>query len=70
LSFAGIDVSAFDAAEPFGGDFIQFDFSPNASGIDTGADLDVFAVIPLPHPAALAGMGLACVGLVSRRRLG
>ncbi len=71
-TFAGIDVSAF-LNNPTGGDFINFDYNPGATpsmpGVDMDASFDVFAtVIPLPHPAALAAVGVIGVGSLQRRR--
>lgn len=64
--FAGVDISAFAAAEPLYGAFLQFAFSPNASGHDADSDLDLIVSIPLPGSAGLATLGL--LGLASRRR--
>lgn len=66
--FGNIDVTDFVALQPFGGNFINFDFAPDANGRAGDADLDVFTIIPLPHPAALAGFGLAGIVVARRRR--
>ncbi len=64
--FAGVDISAFAAAEPLFGAFLQFAFSPNAQGHDADSDLDLIVSIPLPGSAGLATLGM--LGLASRRR--
>lgn len=65
-TFAGTDVSVFNAAEPLSGAFTEFAFSPDAAGIDTDANMDVFVTIPLPTTAAMASLPL--LGLAVRRR--
>ena len=65
-SWAGVDVSAFDAVEPLNGNFLTLSYSPDAAGKDTSADMEVFVVIPLPFTAGLASLGLA--GLACRRQ--
>ncbi len=67
-TFAGVDVTAWDNAEPLFGSLIHFKFNPNASGVDNDADIDIFVVVPLPAAPALAGVGLLGLAGVSRRR--
>jgi len=67
--FAGVDVSDWNEAEPLIGSFIQFKFAPNASGVDTDSDIDIFVVIPLPAGGALASAGLIGLLGVRRRRM-
>ena len=66
--FSGVDVSRWDDAEPLFGSFIQFQFNPNANGVDDETDIDIFVVVPLPTAPALAGVGLAGMLLGVRRR--
>jgi|GEM_PF-1594613 len=68
--FAGVDVSRWNEAEPLSGSFIQFQFDPNADGVDTETDIDIFIVVPLPAGGALATVGLVGLAGVRRRRLG
>jgi hypothetical protein len=65
-SWASVDVSPWDAAEPLHGSFLNVAYNPNGSGLDVDADMEVFVVIPLPSAAGLASVGL--IGLASRRR--
>ncbi|MGD9692480.1 MAG: hypothetical protein AB7G17_10705 [Phycisphaerales bacterium] len=64
--FAGVDISMFTAFEPLFGSFLQFAFSPDATGHDADSDLDLVVSVPLPGSAGLATLGL--LGLASRRR--
>lgn len=66
--FGGIDVSEFVARSPLTGNFLNFDFAPDATGFTSLADLDVFTAIPLPTSGALAGAGLAGLAVARRRR--
>lgn len=68
-TFAGVDVTAWDSAEPLGGSFLQFTFGPTGpNNTDTDADIDIFVVVPLPAPAGLATAGLIGLAAVRRRR--
>lgn len=67
-SFAGADVSAFFSVQPLFGSFLHFAFNPTAGGLDQDADIDIFATIPLPTTAGLAGAGLLGLAGVRRRR--
>ncbi len=66
--FAGVDVTTWSSAEPLGGSFLQFKFGPDAFGIDTNADIDIFVTVPLPTPFGLAGVGLIGLATLRRRR--
>ena len=46
---------------------LQFAFSPNAQGVDTQSDIDIFVVVPLPAGGAMAFVGLAGLASVRRR---
>lgn len=63
--FAGADITPWFNAQPLNGSFINFGFNPNSSGFDAAADLDIFLV---PTPAAGGVLGLAMLGLSTRRR--
>lgn len=70
-TFAGVDVSLWDEAEPLTGSFLQFKFDPDANGTDVDSDIDIFVVVPLPTAPALAGVSLiGLLGASRRRRLG
>lgn len=62
--FGGVNVGQYGSG-PWTGSFLAFAFSPNANGVDTNTDLDLYANIPAPGAAALGLMGLAAMG---RRR--
>jgi opacity protein-like surface antigen len=74
--FAGVDVTPWFASQGGGGllgSFLQFNFTPDASGFSF-ADVDLFVnaqVIPLP-PAGWTGLatlaGLMAAGYIRRRR--
>lgn len=64
--YGDLDVSAFTAIQPFLGNFLHFDYRPDAAGRDSLADIDIFTVIPSPSTAMLAGV--AALGLARRRR--
>ena len=73
--FGNVDVSPWFNQQLAGlmGSFLQFNFSPNASGFSY-ADMDIFVnaeVVPLP-PAAWTGLatlsGLMTMGYIRRRR--
>ncbi len=66
--FAGVNVSPFFSVQPLFGSFLHFAFSPNAAGRDADADIDIFATIPLPTSAGLAGAGLLGLAGIRRRR--
>jgi hypothetical protein len=69
FDFGGVDVSAIFGADAFNetleGSFLLTSFSPDANGIDTRADIDVF-IVPTPGTAALAG--LAGIAILRRKR--
>ncbi|RMH27961.1 MAG: hypothetical protein D6693_04310 [Planctomycetota bacterium] len=74
-TFAGVDVSPWNASEPLNGSFLQFKFGQDAnndgiadSNVDTDSDIDVFVIVPTPTAAGLAGLGLLGLGAVRRRR--
>lgn len=67
--FAGVDVSAWAAISSINGSFLQFKFGPDQQGVDSDADADIFAVVPMPAPAALGFVGLAGLGMIRRRRV-
>lgn len=66
--FAGVDVTAWANQGALSGSFLQFKFGPDAQGIDTDADVDIFAVVPTPAPIAMGLAGLAGLGVTRRRR--
>jgi opacity protein-like surface antigen len=69
LTFAGVDVSQWNDAEPLSGSFLHFAFDPNAQGVDSDADYEIYieaAVVPLPATAGLGAAGLP--GLAGLRR--
>ena len=63
-SYAGVDVSAWNAAEPLNGSFLTFAYDPDEDGIDDSADVDLYAFVPTPGAIALFGLG----GLALARR--
>ena len=69
FNFGGVDVGAIFGANAFNetleGSFLVTSFSPDANGIDTRADIDVF-IVPTPGTAALAG--LAGIAVLRRKR--
>jgi len=68
-TFAGIDVSLWHDAEPLSGSFLNFAFAPDAQGVDTDSDYEIFVeavVIPLPAGAGLSAAGL--LGFAGLRR--
>ncbi|MHC4975155.1 MAG: hypothetical protein ACYTF7_00960 [Planctomycetota bacterium] len=68
-SWANVDVSTWDDAEPLTGSFLNFAFNPDGNGIDADSDMEVYIyarAIPLPATAGLATVGL--MGLSTRRR--
>jgi len=65
-TYAGVDVTKWFDAQPLRGSFLQFAFNPDANGVDSGSDIDVFVTVPLPAGGALAFAGMA--GLVGVRR--
>ena len=67
-TFAGVDVSSWFTSQPLIGSFLQFAFSPNASGVDTDTDIDIFILVPLPTGAGLAATGLLGLAAIRRRR--
>lgn len=66
-SFGGVDVSAWDGAEPLQGAIQFFAYSPNSQGRDADSNLDVFVAVPAPGAVALP-MGLALTAMRRRRR--
>lgn len=66
-TFAGVDVSPWFNAQPLTGSFLQFAFSPDAQGVDTQSDIDIFVTVPLPAGGAMAFVGLAGLAGVRRR---
>ncbi len=66
--FAGANVNPFFSVQPLFGSFLHFAFNPNAQGLDSDADIDIFATIPLPTSAGLATVGLLGLAGVRRRR--
>lgn len=70
-TFAGIDVSLWNDAEPLSGSFLNFAFDPDAQGVDSDADYEIYieaVAIPLPAGGALSAAGL--LGLAGVRRRG
>ncbi len=67
-TFAGVDVTQWDNAEPLSGSFLQFKFNPDQNGTDIDSDIDIFVVVPMPTAPALAGVGLFGVFATTRRR--
>ncbi len=65
--FAGVDVSDWFAHQPLRGSFSEIKFNPNGAGTDTNADVDIFAVVPLPGPAAMGLAGMLGLGVIRRR---
>ncbi|MGP1309399.1 MAG: hypothetical protein ACTS27_04300 [Phycisphaerales bacterium] len=63
--FAGAGITPYFNAQPLDGSFLNFQFNPNANGVDTSTDLDVF-LVPSAPAAGVLGLGLA--GFASRRR--
>ncbi|MBL8764900.1 MAG: hypothetical protein JNM07_11585 [Phycisphaerae bacterium] len=61
----GVDISAFMVGYPLVGSFLNFAFSPNSSGTDANADVDLYVQVPLPGAACL---GLVGMGIVAGRR--
>lgn len=69
FDFGGVDIGAIFGAEAFNesleGSFLLTSFSPDANGLDTRADIDIF-IVPTPGAAALAG--LAGIAILRRKR--
>lgn len=65
--FAGVDVSSWDIGG-VSGSFLEFKFGPDANGVDTDADADIFAMVPMPSPVLMGVGGLAGVAGLRRRR--
>ncbi len=66
--FAGVDVTTWSSVQPLTGSFLQFKFGPDAQGVDTNTDIDIFAVVPLPTPVGLGVAGLVGIAGLRRRR--
>jgi len=66
-TFAGVDVSDWFNTQPLSGSFIQFAFNPDAQGVDSDSDVDIFVAVPLPAGGAMAFAGLAGLASVRRR---
>lgn len=64
--FLGVDISPWGDVEPDVGSFADVFFDPGADNISDNSQADVWVMIPLPGPAAMAGLGLT--GLLVRRR--
>ncbi len=62
--FGGVNVAQYGPG-PWSGSFLAFAFSPDANGVDSNTDLDLYANVPTPGAAALAVLGLGAMG---RRR--
>lgn len=66
VNFDGIDVSNFFNNIPLAGNFIEFAYNPDANGLDTTSNMNIFVSVPAPMGAALGLAGLA--GVAARRR--
>lgn len=65
-TFAGVDVSQwFNYNGILPGNFVNFAYDPDSTGLDSNANIDIFVAIPLPSAGL---MGLAGMGLVAVRR--
>lgn len=64
-SFLGVDISTWGSAQPLMGYFANIQYQPNANGIDSDVDVDVFQV---PTPGALALLSLGGLAATRRRR--
>lgn len=65
--FAGVSITPWFNAQPLDGAFLNFSFNPNANGFDMDTDIDIY-LIPAPHAGLV--LGVAGLGLASRRRRG
>lgn len=63
-----IDVSNFGLTA-YIGNFLGIDFTPNAAGVDSSADLEIFITsqVPAPAPLAISALGVSLLA-VNRRR--
>lgn len=60
----GVDVTEWRANEPLDGSFLTFAYNPDAMGVDSAVDLDLWVNVPTPGAVALFGLG----GLVALKR--
>lgn len=63
--FGGVDVSGLGTSD-LPGSFLTFAFNPDAQGVDTDTDIDIW-VVPSPAGVALFGVAGGFVGLRRRR---
>jgi hypothetical protein len=68
-SFNGVDVTEWRANEPLDGSFLTFAYNPDAMGVDSAVDLDLWVNVPAPGAVALFGLG-GIVALKRRRSIG
>lgn len=68
-NFAGVDVYPWVEGEPLVGNFFQFNYHPNANGVDMNAQVEVkvFTPFAVPAPAAWAGglMGMSVLAIAT-----
>ena len=66
-TFAGVDIGAWAGTVPSRGSFNLFAFNPDAMGVDTQTDINLYVTLPLPAGGAMAFVGLAGLAGVRRR---